>query len=1018
MWKKIPKVIVCALLLIAIFVSTINGAKADGMILPTRTDPGEIMSFPEIKYHIVNVTIDDRYAMTHVDQEFHNPKNTTLIGTYLFPVPEGAVLSKFTVNIDGNERTSTVMAANEAQELFQQAVMENEDASLLQYLDNSIFSCEVSIPPMSSIRMTLQYEEILTMNGGMYRYAYTLSTEQYSSSDIDDVSINLLIGSENNIDTVYSPTHTITTERVDSNQVLANYHVENARPDTDFELYYALTDKEFGASLLTYDDEKEGFFMMFFNSNGDPSEDYVPKDIVFVIDQSGSMSGDKIIQAKDALAYILEKLGKDDRFNIINFNSNVEMFSTTLEGVNPNTIEDALTYVENIDASGSTNINDALLESISLLDEGEESDSTRTVFFLTDGLPTSGVENEEAISENVRQANIVDEVDASIFVFGVGYDVNTHLLDRISNENHGGRAYVDPDESIEDALIELYAKIQNPLLTDISIEFQGMTIIETFPGEIPNLYEGSEIVLVGRYVERILDDDEVSVHITGSKGSEELELIYDLSVKSNSRNSFIPRIWATRRIGVLMDEIKQEGETEALKEEIMGLGLGYGIVTPYTSLLIEEQKDGITAGMGANQDDSDGDGMADAWGKSGNHSNQQSEMNFAYRESHDVHSTSGANILSHGNRIFAKIDPSLIELALLADTEKIELGNGTISDWIPLNLNITVFVTFGSQEYFALLENEEMIEILAAGTEIVFSYGNDIYYVSPGKIDLAITNLEKGTFNNTATMVWYTNRPATGSVHYRQAGEINWQIESDNTLTTRHIFSLDLPDGEYEFYISSEDGNGNNAIENARGKYHKLIVPADHIIFSTKNISIEVIGTTAVITWDTDHLSKGKISFRTKGGSGSWRLGEEGVLTKQHSIELTSLSYGEFEYYLSSVDENGNTHIDDTIRWFEIISPDGDGDGLPDNWEKKYGLDPADPSDVHLDPDGDGYTNLEEYYLDSNPNEPDGPVTLSGTAASGEKGVWDGLVWMIIIGGSIIIAVLLSLIYKKRKKSR
>jgi len=600
----------------------------------------------------------------------------------------------------------------------------------------------------------------------------------------------------------------------------------------------------------------------------------------------------------------------------------------------------------------------------------------------------------------------------------VGYDVNTHLLDRISNENHGGRVYVDPDESIDVALIELYSKIQNPLLTDISIEFQGLTMIETFPGEIPNLYEGSEIVLVGKYVERILNDDKISVHITGSKGREELELVYDLSVKSNSRNSFIPRIWATRRIGVLMDEIKLEGETEALKEEIMGLGLRYGIVTPYTSLLIEEQKDGITAGMGANQDDSDGDGMADAWGKSGNHSNQQSEMNYAYRESYDVHSTSGANILSHGNRIFAKVDTALIELALLADIDKIDLGNGTISDWIPTNLDITEFVAFGSGGYFALLEDEELIEILAAGTEIVFSYGSDIYYVSPGEIDLDITNLEKGTFNNTATIVWYTNKPATGSVHYRVMEETDWQEKSGNTLTMRHRFSLDLSDGDYEFYVSSEDGGGVLAIENSSGKYYRLSVPAINSAVSTTNITMDVTGTTATITWETDHISMGKISFRTKGGSGPWRLVEEGELTKHHSIELPSLSYGEFEYYLCSVDENGNTHMDDTIRWFEIISPDADGDGLPDSWEKKYGLNPTDPSDALLDPDRDGYTNLEEFYLNSDPNEPDRPITSARTETSGEKGLWSGPVWMIIICGSIIIAVLSLLIYNKRKKGR
>ena len=1004
MQKYIIRIIPGVLLAFAIIMCTFNGVTADGMIIPDPT-PEEI-GYPQIKYHFVNVDIQNQYAITQVDQEFYNPYNETLVGTYIFPVPEGAVLSNFTLNIDEKEEKPQIMAANEAKELFQQTVIEMDDASLLQYLDNNIFSLEVTIPPKSSKQITLEYEEILTMNGGMYRYTYTLSAEYYTSSNIDNVSITIHITSDDNIDTIYSSTHPITTERIDSKEIFVYYNVKNARPDKDFELFYSVTEKDFGASLLTYDSGDENFFMLFLNSNAEIPEEYIPKDIIFVIDKSGSMSGEKISQARDALIYILQKLGNDDRFNIIDFDNGIYTFSENLESVNSKTIEEALDYVNNIDSGGSTNINDALLTAIETIGNTTNTETPRIVFFLTDGLPTAGVTDEESITQNVKDANIVGEVDASIFVFGVGYDVNTHLLDKISNENHGGRVYVDPDESIETALTELYNKIQNPLLIDISIEFDGMEVYETFPKDIPNLYEGSEIVLLGKYDSahtRGNGPEEVRVDINGSKGEERVELVFDLKIDSDSRNNFIPRIWATRKIGVLMDQIKLEGETEELKEEIKALGLKYGIVTPYTSLLITEQEEGLTDGMGENQEDKDGDGMADAWEKSGSNSNSQSYMNDGYQQSSDVYETTGANIQAYGDKIFAEINGTFIDLELLMDITTIELKNESLADWILANLNVTRFITFGSEEYFGLLKNDDFIKILPVGTEVVFGYDNEVYYISHGEISHSINNLEKGVIDSTVTITWYTNKLATSCIYYRTVGQEEWGIKQESTLLTRHKFTFELPDGNYEFYISSQDKYGNEVIDNSSGSYYEFSIPNALPPLLISNVNANVTGTTVSITWETNDIAVGVLAYRPKGTAAIWEIEFEADLAQQHSIVITSLDFGVYEYYVSSTDTNGNTVADDTIRFWEIESPDKDIDGLPDEWERRYGLNPSNPDDSFQDNDGDGYTNLEEYRLDSDPMDSNSPYSSPEAPQKRDPDQWNILIWIIIIIAVFVI---------------
>ncbi len=970
MKNGVLKPIIGVVIVLAICLSCLPNVQADGMIIIEPIEiPGMIIFFPEIEFHNVEVEIENQYAKTTIDQSFHNPTNKTMIGTYLFPVPEGAVFSNFTIIFDGKKTAAKVLNTTEAKELFQQAVLESKDASMLQYVDNNIFSCEVTIPPQSSKRMELEYEELLRMTGGMYKYVYTLSTEQFSSVNIESVSISVHIKSDVNIETTYSPSHSISTNRISANEVYVNYSVENARPDKDFELYFSITEKDYSASMLTYNDGEERFFLLFFNSFAEETGEYIAKDIIFVIDKSGSMSGEKIVQAKDALKYIIQELGNDDRFNIIVFDSAINEYSEGMKSASSGSVEDALSYINEIGAGGSTNINDALLDAVDMLKNTNNYDSPRIIFFLTDGLPTAGVTNEESIVQNVYDSNIVGEVDASIFVFGVGYDVNTHLLDKISNQNHGGRVYVNPGDSIEDALKELYGKIQNPLLTDITIEFGGISVYDSLPSEIPNLYSGSEIVLAGKYKtpQNIEGYNNVMVNINGSKGEDNKELTFNFQINGGEKNNFIPRIWASRKIGELMDKIKLEGENETLIKEIKALGLKYGIVTPYTSLLVNEQNSGITSNMSANQQDTDGDGIADAWEKSGEYSNSQSTINAYYRLSYDYQTTSGANIYAYGNKLFAKIEGVFIDLELLAGIDTLNLGNGTIQDWILENLAVTRFITFGSSDYFSLLDDSELIDILAAGDEIVFKYGDDIFYITSGELELAISNIAKGVIDSTVTITWYTNKPATTEVFYRLESESGWHNKTESSLTTRHKITLELPDGSYKFYVSSVDEFDNQVIDDANSKYYKFTTPNVLPVLQISDVSAEVEGKKVTVTWKTNYESIGSLSYRIRDSTGSWSVKFESLLTEEHTIILTSLPYGEYEYFVNSVDENGNTVIDETLRFWEIESLDKDKDGMLDSWEELFHFDPNDPYDAYLDSDNDGLMNYYEFIISTSP---------------------------------------------------
>lgn len=567
---------------LAVLLAAAPALRADGFIIPSPR-PGQDIPPLSVKYHHVKVEIVNQVARTSVDQVFVNHFGRDIEGTYIFPIPEGASVSEFAMYI-GNERVQgEILDSREARRVYEDIVRRMRDPGLLEYMGRNLFRARVfPIPANGEKRVQISYTEVLKSENGLVKYLYPLNTERFSRDPLEDVSISVRIESQVPIVNVYSPSHKVSARKDGPGRALVGYEDKRVRPDKDFLVYYSLSKDDVGLSFLNWEGPEGGYFMLLASPRfAAAGERVVNKTIVLVLDSSGSMSGTKMRQAKEAARFILNHLDRRDEFMVVDFDDGVTAFSETLVPATDENIGRALKFVEAIEDSGGTNINDALLKALSQLRGGER---PSYVLFLTDGLPTVGTTETADILRNIQKANAAR---ARVFVFGVGDDVNTELLDRISSDHRGTSVYIGETEDLEVALSNYYEKIASPLLADLAITFKGVETSQVYPRALPDLFKGSQLVLVGKYRGR----GPVSVVLTGKSGREEKRFVLEgCELAGGESFNFLPRLWATRRIGYLLEEIRLQGSNQELVDEIRRLGLKYGIVTPFTSFLVTEKE--------------------------------------------------------------------------------------------------------------------------------------------------------------------------------------------------------------------------------------------------------------------------------------------------------------------------------------------------------------------------------------------------------------------------------------------
>jgi Ca-activated chloride channel family protein len=688
-------------------------ALADGMLLPL---PEAISpDYLAVRYHHVTVRIDDGHAVTQVEQQFYNPHDVPVVGRYLFPIPPDAILSRFKAVVDGQlQQVERQDPAGTNADLYA-VLAQQHDPSLLQYADWESLAFDLALPPRGSRVMNLEYEEILVPRGGLYSYRYVLSTERYSSLPLDEVSVTVDLRLSSGLASVYSSSYDVVTERLGPDMTRITWEAEDVTPTEDFELYFAPAEGGYGGGLLTGERNGQGHFLFLFSPEAQLRQaDVLPKEIVLVIDCSGSMDGEKIEQARNALHDILGQLGGDDRFTIIGFDEQLYVFDYALQTVEADGLLEARRYLDRLSAEGSTDLESALQAGLEILLGTEKRAATRMVIFLTDGLPTTGITDEAIISQAVARTNAA--AGARLHVFGVGYDVNTHLLDRLAADNGGTVTYVQPGESLESALTEFYGRIAHPLLTDVEVEFEGMETSDCYPQALSDLFQGSSLLLSGRYR---TTSDNVVVRVRGWAGDERREYSYDYGLKETEGHDFVPRLWATRRVGALLDRVRVDGESQSLIDEIRKLGLSYGIVTPYTTFVIEGQTEGAASAINMALY-----GLEEVNKATGQVAIQARVQNQAYQQAAQANLAAGANVGHYGGQSLAQVGIQQVDLTLLLGRDDLD---GVVDDrWLELNVRVDRTIEFGSEEYFALAEDPEIRPFLQSGSNVVFGYGGQV----------------------------------------------------------------------------------------------------------------------------------------------------------------------------------------------------------------------------------------------------------------------------------------------------
>ena len=529
----------------------------------------------------VDIQIKDGTATARIEQVFRNSVNRNLEAVYVFPLPENASISDFALYINGKRTSGELVEKDKARRTYEDIVRRMKDPGLLEHIGGNLFRVSVFPVPANGLqKIELEYSQTLAFDGGLYKYVYPLKTGDRASRTLADFTVAVRLSSKLPLKSIYSPSHKVGISRKGDQEAIIGFEEDKALLDRDFVLYYGVSKKEFGVNLLTHVDKGEkGFFMMMLAPSLATPDTVMPKDVTFVFDSSGSMAGGKIEQTRKALEYCVKTLHEGDRFNVIRFSTDVDPFRQTLAEVNASNREAALTYIRSVEARGGTAINDALTTALAM---NYDAKRPAIILFLTDGRPTIGETTLEAILGNVSKSNTVH---ARIFAFGVGEDVNAHLLDQVAGQNGGMPQYVAPDEDIEVKVSNLADKMSNPVLANVRVEVDKLKTSMVHPASLPDLFSGDQITIFGRYD----GSGDSVIRLSGDVNGKKREFVYEGTFPAvQADNTFIPRLWATRRVGFLLDEIRLRGENAELKDEVIRLSREYGIMTPYTSFLVLE----------------------------------------------------------------------------------------------------------------------------------------------------------------------------------------------------------------------------------------------------------------------------------------------------------------------------------------------------------------------------------------------------------------------------------------------
>jgi Ca-activated chloride channel family protein len=564
---------------------------AQGWIEPPIDRPMPVPAVTKVRT-IVHARIVGRLAEISVEEWFRNSGPGLGEGDYLYPLSGEAVFRNFSLFQGDEELRGETMDAGRARAIYEEIVRRKKDPALIELMGHGLVRARVfPINPGETRKITLRYTQVLERSGDALGFRYAAgerfvpgrqgSDERQRGRNTEHVPLTFTLTADSAevYADPFSPTHRV--------QVVREGGRLTVRPDGelhgDFALFLPFRRPVVGMTLATHRPSGEDGYFLLTLSPGAVTRLSIPRDVTVVLDVSGSMSGDKLEQAKAALRQLLGTLGTQDRFRLLAFANGVREFRRDWARVTDGELRDAREWVESLTADGGTNIAGALAEAFR---PAPREGRLALVVFVTDGLPSVGEQDPERIAEWADR----ERGDRRVFAFGVGHDVNTYLLDRLSAAGRGSTQYVQPGENVERALGLLAGKIQHPVLTNLRIGEAPVELTELYPVSLPDVFAGEELVLLGRY--RAHTDARGTLAITGDRAGRTERFTTTVHFPEHELgNDYIPRLWAARKIGFLSRQLRLHGHNAELVDEIRKTALRYGLLSEHTSYLVQEPLD-------------------------------------------------------------------------------------------------------------------------------------------------------------------------------------------------------------------------------------------------------------------------------------------------------------------------------------------------------------------------------------------------------------------------------------------
>lgn len=550
------------------------------------------------------VEILDLVATTTLEVDLHNPTRVQAEAEVLLPVPAGATVRGFAFDGPAEGATAELLPLDQATRTYESIVAELRDPALLEFAGHALVRSSVfPVPAQGEQRVRVVYEQLLDANDG--RLDYVLPRSE-SLAALVPWALSVDVRSSAPIAALYSPSHPLETTTRTSSRVAAHLPACSTLEPGSFRLSVLAKRDDLTATLFAYPDASVGggYFLLVAGlpDDDDGAREAVKREVTIVLDRSGSMGGGKLEQAKAAALQIVEGLAPGESFQILDYANEVERLSTSAVVKSPETIAAARSYLADMGSGGGTNIHDALVTALS----AEPSAGVLPmVLFLTDGLPTVGETAEATIREAAVAANTAER---RVYCFGIGHDVNAPLLDAVSRATRGSTTYVQPDEDVEVAVADVAKRLYGPLFTDPTIATLGADGAEdptrlraVLPAPLPDLFAGEPLVVLGTY----RGDEPLRVELGGELLGDARAFTYRFDLdRASPKNAFVARLWASRRIAGLADEIRQAGADpaqaaqlagdprfEELASEILELSTRFGVLTEYTAFLATEGTD-------------------------------------------------------------------------------------------------------------------------------------------------------------------------------------------------------------------------------------------------------------------------------------------------------------------------------------------------------------------------------------------------------------------------------------------